>query len=45
MEMDGGDGCTRSYLIPLNCALKNGEVNKIYVTCILPQFLKMEKKF
>lgn len=24
---------------PLNCILKNGENGKLYVTCILPEFL------
>lgn len=24
VKMDSGDGCTRSYFVPLNCMLKNG---------------------
>ena len=39
LEMDSGDGYTtlQIYSMPLNCALKNGENGKFYVTCILPQ--------
>lgn len=33
LEMDGGDGCTRTwmFLIPLNCVLRNSEFH-VYLT-------------
>lgn len=44
--MDGGDGYTtmQIYLMALNCTLKHGYNDKLYVKYILPQFLKWEKK-
>ena len=40
--MDGGDGYTtmQIYLMALNCTLKHGYNDKLYVKYILPQFLK-----
>ena len=35
LEMDGGDGYTKIYLMPLNCTLKNGEDGKFHIMCIL----------
>ena len=37
--MDGGDGYTAMwiYLTLMNCILQNGEDDKFYVMCILPQ--------
>ena len=26
LEMDSGDGCTTMWVIPLNCALKSGDI-------------------
>lgn len=39
LAMDGGDGCTTTwmYLMPLNCALKDGWNSKFYVVYISPQ--------
>lgn len=51
LEVDSGDGCTtlRKCLTLLNCTLENGQNDKLYVMCILPQgkkgtYREMEKK-
>lgn len=42
LRMDGGDGCTRRSLAPLNCTSKNCKNGRFYVLFILLQ-LKKEK--
>ena len=34
LEMDGGEGCMRMYLMPLNSVLRNGENEKFYAIYI-----------